>query len=471
MNSTVSSSCHTLKTHRLAQVGAAVLLGMSCQAIVAENHAISPEMAKFNCSVAGPGDTITLAGGVRGRLSIENCTGSASAPIVIRNDVNGSGPTVIQNTSGDGFVFQCYNCKNIVIDGTGKWQAAPSGRTYGIKVLQKGGGSPAAFVKLNGRSSFMTIRGVEVDGKWPSLSSNGVGIDVNDHTVDAASNPGVWREGILIEKNYVHAVEGEGMYVGPNFKQGDLPLRNIEIRDNIVENTGWDGINLKMAVDGSNSIHHNILRRTGSSKDGSSGQHYGIALYESTGAIYNNWVEEAGESGITHYMHYLPKSYGVQQSEIYNNVVIRPGATGPLAGNGIVSASSDGATATSPRIYSNTIVGARGAGIRVGTDASGGYVRDNIVVDSKDTAISAPSSIAQASNLVGSASKAMFIDADHLDFRLQAASPARNAGSSSHPEFDYADVKRSTDGAVDIGAFEYGSPNVQPMPPSNLVVE
>ena len=93
----------------------------------------------------------------------------------------------------------------------------------------------------------MTIRGVEVDGKWPSLSKDGIGIDVNDHAIDAASNPGVWREGLLIEYNYVHNTEGEGVYIGPNYPQGDLPLRNIEIRNNVVEDTGWDGINLKMA--------------------------------------------------------------------------------------------------------------------------------------------------------------------------------------------------------------------------------
>lgn len=439
----------------------------------AADFRVTSSSASFDCSVAKPGDTVTIAAGSRGPLAIKNCTGSSSSRITIRNDVGGSGPVVIQKSDGasDGFVFQCLNCRYTTIDGTGKWSGAPSGRTYGIKVTQTGSGSPTAFVKVLGTSSFVTIRGVEVDGKWPSLASNGIGIDVNDHAVSASANPGVWRESFLIESNYVHDTEGEGLYVGPNYKQGDLPLRNIEIRNNIIEDTGWDGINLKMAVAGANSIHHNVLRRAGSKSDGTSGQHYGIALYESNGKIYNNWVENAGETAVTHYMQYLPESYGVQGVEIYNNVVVRAGRTGPLVGNGIATGNSSGVAASAPKIYNNTVVGSEGNGIKVGSDSPSGFVRDNIVVDSASSAISAPGSVSQTNNLVGTAAKAAFVDAARLDFSLQASSPAVNAGSSVFPSTDYDGIPRPQNGASDIGAFEAHASDVQPMPPDNLVVE
>ncbi len=53
------------------------------------------------------------------------------------------------------------------------------------------------------------------------------------------------------------------MYVGPNYSDGDLPLRNIEIRNNLVEDTGWEGINTKSMWAGDNRIHHNVVRRAG----------------------------------------------------------------------------------------------------------------------------------------------------------------------------------------------------------------
>ena len=170
-------------------------------------------------------------------------------------------------------------------------------------------------------------------------------------------------------------------------------------------------------------------------------------------------------------MQYLPTSYGAQASDIFNNVVIRPGRTGPLAGNGIAAGNSSGAAVAAPKIYNNTIVGAEGYGIKVGPDSSSGFIRDNIVVDSVDGAIGAPGSVSQINNLVGASAKAMFIDAARLDFRLQAASPARNSGSSSFPATDYDGIARPQDSAADVGAFEFHLSDVQPMPPDNLSVQ
>ena len=55
----------------------------------------------------------------------------------------------------------------------------------------------------------------------------------------------------------------EGMYIGPNYPDGDLPLRNVEIRYNRVEDTGCEGISTKSMWAGNNSIHHNVVRRAG----------------------------------------------------------------------------------------------------------------------------------------------------------------------------------------------------------------
>lgn len=473
MNVTIHKSCwnHLQIGCRVSLAGLA--LAFAAGAATAADHRVTPSTSKFNCSSVSPGDTVTLSSGSRGPLVIENCTGTSSRPIVVRNDPLGKGPTVVERTSGGagGFVFTCSNCVGTRIDGSGKWVGAPSTTTYGIKLTMSGGESPTAFMKIRGLSRFVTIRGVEIDGRWPALATDGIGISVNDHAVFAADHPGVWTESLLIEDNYVHHVEGEGLYIGPNWPQGGLPLRNIEIRRNLVEDTGWNGINLKSSIGGGNEIHHNVVRRPGKSNDAEAGQHSGIALLEGGAKIYNNWVEDAGESGITHYLLNLPSSYGAQVVEIFNNVVISAGRTGPLDGHGISSAGKAGSALPQPKIYSNTIVGTEGYGIKVGPTAKSGLVTDNIVADAGDAPVSAPDGVSVANNLIGTTAKMGFADASRKDFRLQSSSPARNAGSSQFPAVDFDNVPRPQDGVADQGAFEFTGNAVKPEPPQALTIE
>src|SRR5688572_9366314 len=214
---------------------------------LAADHKVSAQVATFDCSRVSPGDTITLASGLRGPLKIHDCNGIASNRIIVRNYPNGNVPVVMRRTttSPGGLVFNCNSCVGVEIDGSYKWNGAPSGRTYGIKLTTTTGGGPSAFLRMGGLSRFVTIRNVEVDGAWPRLASEGSGIRVNDLTVKSSAYPGLWREGILIEDNFIHDVKSEGMYIGGNYPEQQLPLRNVEIRYNRVEDTGWEAINTK----------------------------------------------------------------------------------------------------------------------------------------------------------------------------------------------------------------------------------
>jgi hypothetical protein len=440
----------------LVVIGGLAPLGVASTASAAD-HFVSSGTSNFNCASVDPGDTVTLASGPRGSLVIQNCSGASGRPILIRNDPRGTGPTQIRRSSGNagGFVFNCINCVWTTIDGSSKWIGAPSGQTYGISVSMTGGGSPTAFIKISGVSRFLTIRNVEVNGAYPAMATDGIGISINDHDVTTSKYPGLWREGILLENNYVHNVQGEGMYVGPNWGKGDIPLRNIEIRNNRIETTGWDGIQLKSAISGTNEIHHNVIKRVGQRVDSFGGQHYGISIYEGNGKIYNNWVERSGEAGISHYIHHMPSSYGSQVSEIFNNIVVDAGQTGPNAGHGIVSANASGTARTLPHIYNNTVIRAKDIGIKVGSGAAGGYVRDNIVADSARTAISAPSNVGKINNRTGSVSQMGFAGASSLNFKLTSSSAARNAGSKDVGGYDFDGVARPQEGAGDQGAFEF----------------
>ena len=454
-----------------------VLFAVGTGVAGAAEHFVTSGTSSFDASSLAPGDVITLQAGTRGPLKITNINGSAASPIVVRNDPEGSGPVVIRRTSAasGGFVLHFASCRNFVLDGSQR-----PGTTYGIVVTSAAAGDgPSSFIHLSGSSSDFTIRRVEVDGKWPSLTVDGVGIQLNDHAFTAAEHPGMWRENIVLENNYIHDVQGEGVYLGPNWKQGGLPLRNVEVRHNKLERTGWEGVQLKMALQGRNSIHHNTCLRCGSNPDpaGQAGQESAFSLYEGTGDIYNNWVKASGERGIQHYIHYVPSSYGAMPSRIYNNVIIAAGSIGQdsdLRGFGIYAGSNDGDYATvRPTIYNNTIVNSEG-GIQVNNATLSGSIRDNIIAGASSTAIEIqkPSSVSSANNAAGSVSSMGFVNPGADDYRLTGSSPHKDKGSASgFPAVDFDGIPRPQFGAADLGAFEYRSADQQPAAPVLLILK
>lgn len=437
----------------------------ACSAAVAANHTISSSMSTFECNSVKPGDTITLPAGTRGPLRIRSCSGTQANPIVIRNDPSGTSPAVIQSTSTNaaGFVLQCEDCVGVEIDGSAKWKGAAAGKTYGIKLTISSGKSPSAFLKMAGKSRLFAIRNVEIDGRWPGGSNNGSGINVNDQAIKRSANPGLWREKILIEDNYIHDVAKEGMYVGPNFSAGGLPLRDIVIRNNLVEDTGWDGINTKSMWSGDNRIHHNVVRRAGKNQSFKNmpSQYSGIMNMGGTVKIYNNWVEATGQHGIGVWVQGGPKpseNKGPFEAQIWNNVIIDAGLLWKSFMNasfGINVGAENGVERPLPSIYNNTVIGSRQRGINVGNNAGAGVVRDNIVAGTGgNPVISAPSQVELLNNRVGSVAQIEFVDPSRKNYRLKSSSPARNEATNGFPPTDHGDVPRPKEGAADQGAFE-----------------
>lgn len=454
-------SCANVSTAvRLATAtGLSILgFGVSVPASAVE-RVISSQTAVYSCGPAKPGDVLTIPSGTRGPLIVRDCNGTASNPIIVRNDPGGNGPAIIRRASGSGgFILSCINCIGVTIDGSNKWNGAPSGKTYGIKVTV-GSGSPSAFVRLSGMTRSLTVRGIEVDGAGAKVGS---GIRLQDLDVKRSRYPGVWREDILIENNYVHDVANEGMYIGPNYSDGALPLRNIEIRSNRVEDIGWEGINAKSMWEGRNLIHHNEVRRAGKNAIASKpAQYTGINVISSTVKVYNNWVETTGMHGIQVWSSSGPKASegrGPFIAEVWNNVIVDAGALWKsfmLDSSGINIGASAGLEKPNPRIYSNTIVNPRKAAISIKSNAGSGFIRDNIAAGAgSNPVITAPNQVQLVNNEVGSVAQLQFVDPTRKDFRLKTGSPARNQGSSTYPDDDFDNVSRPKGGSADRGAFE-----------------
>jgi hypothetical protein len=463
---------HTLNIRRsvvATVIVVAAALSASGKATAAD-HRVDSKTRTFECGALRPGDTITLPAGNRGPLRIRNCKGTQSSPIVVRNDANGTGPAVIRGESGSsgGFILNCDDCVGISFDGGSKWRGAPSGKAYGIKVTVAGRSSPSGFIRFGGLSRYITIRNVEVDGAWPTLAKYGSGIRINDLQVNRNAHPGLWREDILIEDNYIHDVALEGMYVGPNYSDGDLPLRDVEIRNNRVEDTGFEAINTKSMWAGDNRVHHNVVRRAGkNSANSSKGPQYsGIKNNAGNVKIYNNWVESTGQHGIMVWTQGGPKvseRRGPFEAHIWNNVIVDAGRLwhkSMSSSFGINIGAQNGVEKPIPFIYNNTIVNSRQRGINALQNVgSGGVVRDNIIAGSGgNPVISVIGSLNLLNNRIGSVSEMQFVDPSRMNFRLKTGSPARNEGTNEFPPTDHADVSRPKEGAADQGAFE-GSGN------------
>jgi len=350
------------------------------------DHLIATGTTSFDCNANGvePGDTVTLDGTARGPISFSNCYGDSGADITIRNDTTESGPLVItiaSNSSGINLTGGQY----YTIDGTGKWSGAPAGSCgvtvsgnnwtlgktqCGIQIVWSSGDVAAGFLRLNGYNSDFTIKGVEIDGTgMAAYPSGGIGIQLNDHNIKLAANPGVWREEILYTQNYVHNVPASAIYSGPNWVQGDLRLRNIDFSYNIMEDTGRNGILLKSAVEGSNNISYNYVKNSGSGKPARS-----ISLLESMANVFNNFViNEVGKHCINFNTNSALDLGSDQPIAIYSNVVVDCN----LAGIRVYGA---GANDFIPTVYNNTIVTTGSEGITISSNVNAGAQYETILL-------------------------------------------------------------------------------------------
>ncbi len=330
----------------------------------AATHSVPTSTVKVDCATYGggvkPGDRIILMGPSRGPISISNCSGTVSSPITVTNDSNAAGPLVVKHTSG-GTMASCTDCEHVIIDGTGKWVGAPAG-TCGANVDANKGGwvfgktqcgivlqcmtGAAKGLHLDGSTKHITVKGVEIDGNFPTCTV-GSGVFVNDHNYKLADHPGQWREGIVLRNLYIHDSPGSGIYFGPNQNDegaGDLQLRNNEIAYNYVDRSGCDGMKYKSVIAGASSIHHNYVTNTGLIDHGNDTgcTSNGIILFEAGYTdVYNNYVESPSPVStgtgacITQVVSNLPASkVAAVPTRFFNNVVTN------CKGNGIASTRS-----------------------------------------------------------------------------------------------------------------------------------
>ncbi|KZN65937.1 hypothetical protein N473_10235 [Pseudoalteromonas luteoviolacea CPMOR-1] len=277
--------------------------------ISSQQHLIDGNNMSLN-----PGDTLCLESGMRGPLRVKNVHGSASAPIIIRNQ-NGV------------VTFTPYEY-SIAIENS-QWlrltsNAVEGESEYGLRL----GGT----LGVGGLSEHVEIDHLEI------YRARFAGMLIKtDPTCDTRT----WAEnftmtGLRIHNNYIHDTEsGEGMYIGYTGKSRTLmcdnalttvyphKIQDVHIFDNKLENIAADGIQLN-SVESNAYITNNTIYRTGVSPFDPHWQNTGIQVGGDNVEVRSNLIYRSGGNGM------MIDGDGIK---VLNNHIMYAGENGIFARN------------------------------------------------------------------------------------------------------------------------------------------
>ena len=321
-----------------------------------------------------PGDTICLMPGKRKQLGIVNMAGNAEKYLVF---INCGGQVVLDNVDFR-YALKFDNCQYFKLTGTGD-----PNFTYGIKIAGTAPEIPG--INISGLSSDFEIDHLEIS------KTGFAGIMAKtDPKCDGSVNQGKFiQKNTIIHNNYIHDVEGEGLYIGSSYFTGKTEtcgttkkvlyphtLENVKIYHNLIENTGWDGIQVGCAVSGC-EIYKNTIKNTGMAEV--YGQMAGIQLNSGTsGSCYNNFIKDTKGMGIF--------VGGLGDNYVYNNLIINPGknyqpADASKESFGIFCDDRSTLPGKGFHFINNTIINPKTDGIRMLSTKSVGnrFIRNTII--------------------------------------------------------------------------------------------
>ncbi len=420
--------------------------------------------------IYNPGDTLCLQTGQRDYLLFKNIQGTAENPIVIKNL---SGQMEIITPHFYGIKFD--NCKHVKLSGKGDPTI-----TYGLYIsyVKEGAG-----ISIDNLSTDIEIENVEIS----NIPIAGIYAKTEPFQGDCdnlITRDNFTMYNIKIHDCYLHDIADEGFYIGSSkYTTGQeiiadattypcsgnivLPhvIEGVEIYNNIVENTGWDGIQVSSAVSGckiyNNTIRYDSYRETDY-------QMSGILIGGGSNCdCYNNKIFDGKGDGID--------ILGLGNHKIYNNLIVRPGKTyyeneSPTnyQKHGIWVGDVSTLTNSEFYIFNNTIISPRTFGIRLHDDVISSFkIYNNLIVnpgaydiigENSYQNISSGISFQSSNNLYKQEiSEILFENSVNDDFDLKAGSPAIDAGLNLAYlglTFDIDNRQRPYGSGFDIGAYE-----------------
>jgi len=438
-----------------------------------------------------PGDVVCILAGDKDYILFKDIQGTEEQPITI---INKNGPVVINTEHFYGVKFD--NCKHIIFSGTGSEDI-----DYGFQIKRVANGTG---ISIDNKSTNFEVENIEVS--YTLIAA----IYAKTEPYQGDCNNLVTRDNFTMynlkfHDCYIHNVADEGFYIGSSKYTGltiydcndtvVLPhvIIGVEIYNNILERTGWDGIQVSSSPEDC-SIHDNIIRED--SWEEYPGQMSGILI--GGGSVcdcYNNQIYDGKGDGID--------VLGLGNMMIYNNLIVRPGRMFfPGQPDKFKHGIWIGEVVTSNnayfKVYNNTIISPKSSGIKyTNANASKGYFINNLITDpgqlqhdpqnaylNIDNSI-APNKVEISHNYLSENNTSpKFMNLYDEIFDLLPDSPAINYGTFLTNEgvtFDIFNRARPFHTYFDAGAFECHDPSADinenkevigmpyPMPASNKI--
>ncbi|PJB59012.1 MAG: hypothetical protein CO098_05705, partial [Bacteroidetes bacterium CG_4_9_14_3_um_filter_41_19] len=190
-----------------------------------------------------PGSTVCLQGGSKDYLYLKNIHGTADNPITF---INSGGAITIETNHYYG--IKIANCSFIRLTGSGDNEIS-----YGIQVLRVDNGAGISVTELSTdvEIDYVEIANTDIAGVYAKSEPD----CLFNSTRDKFTMYNFW-----LHDCYLHDIADEGLYIGSSKYTGQTINCNgkdttvfphviigARIYNNIVENTGWDGIQVSSA--------------------------------------------------------------------------------------------------------------------------------------------------------------------------------------------------------------------------------
>ena len=258
-----------------------------------------------------PGDTLLLTGGQRSLLRIKNFTGEKDKPVIFMND---HGQVIIDTDHYYG--ISILNCRYFRLTGTGD-----ANHFYGIRISRVADG---AGIGIGGMSSDYEIDHVSIENS----KSAGIFAKTDPDCSFTSTRGNFTQYNTLIHDNYIGHVGTEGLYIGSTQYFGQtvncngvdtllLPslLEGVKVYKNIIEYSGWDGIQVSSASTDCQIFDNIVLF---DSQEEYYGQMSGIIIGGGSKCdCNNNFISQGKGQGI--------QVFGLAGERIYNNIIIDAG--------------------------------------------------------------------------------------------------------------------------------------------------
>ncbi|WKV11232.1 right-handed parallel beta-helix repeat-containing protein [Marivirga harenae] len=396
-----------------------------------------------------PGDIICLDSKVAyDRLLFSNINGTEANPVIIRNC---NGQAIIQATKPGGISFEYSSHFKLLGDG--------GGSNYGIKVTTNTG----FYVLMRTFSNQFEIAHLEVAGNNDGFA--GIGLKTSPYEdcelFEDPARPWTMTD-IIIRNNYVHNVNGEGLYIGHGFHAGwtgnSCPnvvyphvIKRLKVFSNIIENTGYDGMQIKNG-DEDIEIYDNYIFNYGTRAE--NGQNEGVLIGgPMTGLFYNNVIIKGTGNGLR-----MLNIGG--NNDVYNNIIMESGKSGIRVDGG----NEFDLIFDNPYLnfFNNHIInsGEYGFVIFDKRDAVRRF-KNNLVINASDQLIAIGSQIDAIDTSHNIATQDLnfvkFKNLDSYEFELLPDSPGIDAGtnvSNFGVDIDIMRRPRPSGASFDVGAFE-----------------